>query len=141
MKWFRFSIYAWGCKQIGMKKKNWNQDYVKPGKCRSLFHLTFPKYILSPPNFFFLNLVHISNSQHHSFKLSFIFFPLSARIFKTNTDQNHLSFSLLGYLGQLNFAVESKILTQTFGKINPVCKDSLNDIWIPWLNSIWLICW
>lgn len=61
----------------------------------------------------------------------FYFFSLSeyARIFnKTNTDQNHLSFSLLGYLGQLNFTVESKILAQTFGKINPVCEDSLNDI-------------
>lgn len=133
MKWLWFSIYAWGCKQIGMKKKRIGirintPKMFKPGKCRSLFHLTFPQYIPSPPNFFFLNLVHISNSQHHSFKLSFIFFPLSARIFKTNTDQNHLSFSLLGYLGQLNFTGESKILAQTFGKINPVCEDSLNDI-------------
>lgn len=34
----------------------------------------------------------------------------------------------LGYLGQLNFTVESKFLAQTFGKINPVCEDSLNDI-------------
>lgn len=41
---------------------------------------------------------------------------------------NHLSFFLLGYLGQLNFIVQSKILAQTFGKINPVCGDSLNDI-------------
>lgn len=63
--------------------------------------------------------------------LSFISFPSAsayARIFKTNTDQNHLSFSLIGYLGQLNFTGESKILAQTFGKINPVCEDSLNDI-------------
>lgn len=113
-------------KRIGIRINT--PKMCKPGKCRSLFHLTFPQYILSPPNFFFLNLVHISNSQHLSFKLSFIFFPLSARIFKTNTDQNHLSFSLLGYLGQLNFTGVSKILAQTFGKINPVCEDSLNDI-------------
>lgn len=113
-------------KRIGIRINT--PKMCKPGKCRSLFHLTFPQYILSPPNFFFLTLIHISNSQHLSFKLSFIFFPLSARIFKTNTDQNHLSFSLLGYLDQLNFTVESKILAQTFGKINPVCEDSLNDI-------------
>lgn len=115
-------------KRIGISLRINTSKMCKPGKCRSLFHLTFPQYILSPPNFFFLNLVHISNSQHLSFKLSYIFFPLSARIFKTNTDQNRLSFSLLGYLGQLNFTVESKILAQTFGKINPVCEDSLNDI-------------
>lgn len=113
-------------KRIGIRINT--PKMCKPGKCRSLFHLTFPQYILSPPNFFFLNLVHSSNSQHLSFKLSFIFFPLSARIFKTNTDQNHLSFSFLGYLGQLNFTGVSKILAQTFGKINPVCEDSLNDI-------------
>lgn len=132
MKWFRFSIYALRLQTNGQEKKRIGirinkPKMCKPGKCRSLFHLTFPQYILSPPNFFFLNLIHISNSQHLSFKL-FYFFPLSARIFKTNTDQNHLSFSLLGYLGQLNFTVESKILAQTFGKINPVCEDSLNDI-------------
>lgn len=75
----------------------------KPVKCRSLFHLTFPQYILSPPNFFFLNLVHISNSQHLSFKLSFIFFPLSARIFKTNTDQNHFFILTFRVPGPIKF--------------------------------------
>lgn len=122
-------------KRIGIRINT--PKMCKPGKCRSLFHLNFPTYTVFYllPISFFLNLVHISNSQHLSLKSLCRDYPLflfpqciNARIFKTNTDRNHLSFSLLGYLGQLNFTVESKILAQTFGKINPVCEDSLNDI-------------
>lgn len=114
-------------KRIGIRINT--PKMCKPGKCRSLFHLSFPQYILSPPNLFFFQPRSYLKLSASLLQTLLYFFPLSAlRIFKTNTDQNHLSFSLLGYLGQLNFTVESKILAQTFGKINPVCEDSLNDI-------------
>lgn len=114
-------------KRIGISLRINTPKMCKPGKCRSLFHLTFPQYISSeflfsqPRSYLKLSASLLQNFMHG---FSFISFPSAsayARIFnKTNTDQDHLSFFLLGYLGQLNFTVESKILAQTFGKINPV---------------------
>lgn len=52
MKWFRFSIYALRLQTNGQEKKRIGirintPKMCKPGKCRSLFHLTFPQYISS----------------------------------------------------------------------------------------------
>lgn len=65
-------------KRIGIRINT--PKICKPGKCRSLFHLTFPQYILSTPNLFFFqprSYLKLSASLPQNFMqgLSFISFP------------------------------------------------------------------